>query len=242
MESPLSSFAPEVPGADCLEQRFRRLWKNQTSAQSAWQHVRSAYLAPDRHFHNLRHIAECLAVADEIAALMKWPAMPVELELAIWFHDLVYQPGARSNEAKSAKRLAELVQPAQLAQNQLAQNQLAQPVQSGQRATGSQVVPDAMGLILQTATHGAEPCSLSAVMCDCDLWILGSPSRRYRAYAQAIRQEFGRLPNWIYRRGRSAFLRNMLARPRLFATRPLDEALSVQARDNISAELAELHR
>jgi predicted metal-dependent HD superfamily phosphohydrolase len=64
----------------------------------------AAYTAPGRHYHNLKHIEDCLgalAGVDNLAA-----AEREILTQAIWWHDVVYDATRSDNEELSA-RLAE---------------------------------------------------------------------------------------------------------------------------------------
>src|SRR5260370_20074579 len=59
----------------------------------------SAYTAPDRHYHDLRHIEALLGLADACAgAITDRDAV----EAAIWFHDAIYDTRRSDNEERSA--------------------------------------------------------------------------------------------------------------------------------------------
>ncbi|GEM_PF-792496 len=60
------------------------------------------YCAPDRHYHNLDHIRTCLIELDKIRHLISGQGRCDNVELAIWFHDAVYEVWAEDNEARSA--------------------------------------------------------------------------------------------------------------------------------------------
>lgn len=71
--------------------------------------MRSAYDSPRRAYHNLRHIEQCLGAlaacdfrpgfgVDTVDALDE---MLAEAQLAIWFHDVVCEPGEDDNERRS---------------------------------------------------------------------------------------------------------------------------------------------
>jgi predicted metal-dependent HD superfamily phosphohydrolase len=62
--------------------------------------LRSRYSAPDRHYHGLHHIEDCLEKFDVCRQEAERPA---EIEMAIFFHDAIYDTHAADNELKSAE-------------------------------------------------------------------------------------------------------------------------------------------
>ena len=47
----------------------------------------AAYAEPQRHYHTQQHLAECL---EHLAAAYSLASEPGEVELALWFHDAIY--------------------------------------------------------------------------------------------------------------------------------------------------------
>ena len=68
----------------------------------------AAYSAPDRHYHNLEHLAEMLRVIDRLSATVEEPHA---LHLAVWFHDAVYDSRAKDNERRSGELAVDLLGP-----------------------------------------------------------------------------------------------------------------------------------
>ena len=91
--------------SSCNYNRFQLLWRrclvDPTIDESAAIHQRliDAYSEPQRYYHTLHHIEHCLSLFDKVSSNLQCPEA---LELAIWFHDFVYQPGATDNEQSSA--------------------------------------------------------------------------------------------------------------------------------------------
>ena len=68
----------------------------------------AAYQEPHRHYHNLEHITEMLKIVGKLAdSATPLPA----LQLAVWFHDAVYDPHAKDNEEQSAVLALRELQP-----------------------------------------------------------------------------------------------------------------------------------
>ena len=57
------------------------------------------YAEPQRAYHTLEHIMHCLG---EFAGVREQAGEPEAVEVAIWFHDAVYNPLLKTNEKKSA--------------------------------------------------------------------------------------------------------------------------------------------
>lgn len=187
------------------------------AAQAAFAALVAAYAEPHRAYHTLAHIAAVLDTLDTLRAEARdWPA----LELAAWFHDVVYDPRRDDNEAQSAavatRTLAGLGLPPAL-------------------------VDHAAALIRQTQTHIPDPGDPDApLLLDADLSVLGAAPAVYAVYAAAIRQEYSWVPEADYRAGRAAVLRRFLQRPRIFHTERLFALLEAPARRNLAAEIVRL--
>ena len=61
-----------------------------------------AYQDSQRRYHTLQHLDECLQLFDRIPSARDVACSP-SLELALWFHDAVYDIGASNNEEQSAQ-------------------------------------------------------------------------------------------------------------------------------------------
>ncbi len=85
--------------------RFRLLWQrcllDSAIDENATIHQQliASYSEPQRFYHTLTHIEHCLSLIEKISSELQ---SPEALELAIWYHDVIYQPGAKDNEQLSA--------------------------------------------------------------------------------------------------------------------------------------------
>lgn len=169
-----------------------------------------AYSAPGRHYHNLKHIEDCLAELDGVEGLDARDRKI--LTAAIWWHDIVYDPTRSDNEEESAK-LAE-------------------------RDLTSDLRDEAGRLIRLTKTHDVQPEDrLGAIMISIDLAILGAEAATYAAYSAAIRREYAHVPDDAYRAGRRAVLERFLARSAIYPDPAFSARLEGQARKNIAREI-----
>jgi len=193
-------IAPEIPPAE----------------MTAWQTVAlSCYTSEGRHYHTEAHIRSMLSLLESAQAQADDEEA---LKAAIWFHDAIYVPGARDNEAKSA-RLA--IQALSLA---------GWPSHRAERVGA---------LILHTAQHLApigDPDA--ALLLDLDLSILGAEEAAYTLYCQQIRMEYPHLTDRAFNLGRLGFLNQMLARPALFQTEWFSSRLEASAQNNLRREQA----
>lgn len=171
----------------------------------------AAYAAPNRHYHNLAHIEDCL---DRLAQVNGLSANEREiLSDAIWWHDVVYDATRGDNEELSA-RLAE------------------QHVAADRRCEVGR-------LIRLTKTHEvAADDRLGAILISIDLSILAAAPERYDEYAGAIRKEFAHVPDEAYRAGRADVLRRFAARAVIYPDNDYARVCDRRARDNLARELA----
>ena len=211
--------APEV--------ELRAAW--QQLAGSGHEHLLEQVLAdyrePHRRYHTAVHVMWVLRHVAELAAAEARPLDLAALQLAALYHDIVYDPRADDNEAKSADiarhAATELGWPADRA---ALVHRLVQ-------ATAHQ--------------HSDEPSadgidSHEPVLLDADLAILGASPNEYQAYVHGVRAEYQHVPADAWRTGRAAVLRGFLAQPHLFNTATMRAARESRARANLTAELATL--
>lgn len=166
--------------------------------------------APERRYHNLQHLAEALAALDLLEGAR------VE-RLAVWFHDAVHGLGAGADERASAD----------LAREQL--TMLSLP-----RAEVGEVVR----LVLVTEHHAPGAADLAgARVSDCDMAILAADPDRYDESVRAIRAEYSRFDDDMFRRGRTALLEEFLSRRQIFHTPRGHDLWEARARANVTREL-----
>jgi predicted metal-dependent HD superfamily phosphohydrolase len=183
---------------------------------AGYQDLRRRYSEPQRYYHTAQHIDECLR---EFDSLRVNPSNPVALELAIWFHDAIYDPHATDNEEQSAL---------------LAHLSLKDAVPP--------LGPLVSSLVLATKHHLSGDTPEADLLIDIDLSILGKPPESFAAYESAIRREYSWVPLNLYREKRAAVLRSFLERPRIFATSSFYDLYETSARGNLARSIQVLEQ
>ncbi len=161
------------------------------------------YLEPHRHYHTLEHIA---------AMLHAGRAAPLDdvQTMAVWFHDAVYDPRSKTNEADSAVLAGERL-----------------------RAAGwSAADVDRVQRIVLDTQHHRPTAPGSDVVLDLDLMSLAAPWDEFARNTDRIRAEYAHVADADFTAGRRAFFTTMLQRERLFWS-PFGAAWEAPARANL---------
>ena len=180
------------------------------------ERLRARYAEPHRRYHTWTHVLACFAARDQLTGA----AMP-EVDLALLFHDAVYEPHARDNEARSAALL----------------------VEEGRRAwLGEPLLQRARALVEATRHDGGprDDTEESCIVVDANLSILGTDEATFDEYERQVRQEYADVDDASYRAGRGAVLRALLARPALYSTCRGRRLWEARARRNLEDSLARL--
>lgn len=169
----------------------------------------AAYTAPDRHYHDICHIADCL---DEFDGVRHLAHNPHAIEIAIWFHDVVYDGRRSDNEERSAEAAA-----AALRRLRASEPFMAEVKQ----------------LILFTRHDTEPPTADGKLMVDIDLAPLALAPERFDENTRRIRSEYPHVPEEMFLRGRNEILRGLLRRPRIYYTDTFFDRYEMRARQNL---------
>ena len=184
----------------------------------AFAQLVTAYAEPHRHYHNLEHI---LCMMDQVLIFLlarKDPELE-RVELAIWYHDVVYNPKSSENETRSAD---------------VARNSL------GELGLSEDCVSRVCELILMTNDHQAPLEDKNAqLFLDGDLGILGTMPEFYLEYSNAIRKEYAWVADREYYQARRKVLLGFLERPTIYHS-PGFRDFEAPARANLAAEIAQI--
>lgn len=189
--------------------------------------LEAAYATPPRAYHNFSHVREVLHHYDAVAVGPGW-RQPVEVRLAVLYHDAIYEAGRGDNEARSADLAVEHI---------------------------ARWLPDAgvdadrvAELIRLTARHGGftsadfagDAADDAMQFLDCDMAILGAGPAAFDAYDRGIAAEYrGHVPAWVFKLNRRRFLKALLGRERIFLSDFFHHRLDAQARINLRRAVTE---
>lgn len=201
-------------------ERFESLWDRRVASppspngRTIYAELCSRYGAPYRRFHNLDHIRDCVRRLDEVTPLLDDRDA---VELALWFHDAVYEVGATTNERHSAELFLDL--------------------SAGARFVFRHHV---CGLIMATRharlIHGND----RRFMVDIDLSGFGHPWEEFIHNGARLREESVHQTDADYFAAQGVFLGRLQQRPRIFFTDYFHDRYEAQARANLSRVLADL--
>ncbi|MFC4995383.1 hypothetical protein [Rubritalea tangerina] len=199
-----------------LESRWS-LFANRTQLphpHKMWDAIATLHTSPERTYHNIHHVADCLEKFDD------WPDKPTDsardaIELAIWFHDIIYDSRRADNEDSSAALLTHFIR-------------------------GHALETEAIALIMATEHKEASGMRSEEIICDIDLSILGATPETYTNYATAIRSEYDWVDPETYQQKRTQVLNNFLQRENIYHTEHGRNAWQAQAQSNLQSEIKQL--
>lgn len=179
------------------------------SWQRAWRNLNLATPEGLSEHHTLQHLSECIAHFESAIDLAIHPG---EVEVALWFHDAIYELKAKDNELRSAE---------------WASRELSKAGASAEQ------VQRVHALIMATC-HTATPIELDQqLLVDIDLAILGADPARFAEYDRQVRAEYSWAPGFIYRMKRKEVLKGFLNRPTIYSTSHFRERHEQNARTNL---------
>lgn len=213
--------SPNAMTRGALGDRYReliaRLGGDATGAAEAFDAVYGAWASDGRSYHGVLHLVECLRALDST------PPDNISIdvvELALWYHDVIYDPRASDNEARSAQRL------------------LQDAARVGLPSMVAGAAADLVRATVHTGGAGAQVTAEAALIADIDLSIFGADSIGFMDFEYGVEEEYAHVPKFWFLFRRGQFLANLLKRPQLFRTAAFRTRYEQAARAQIAALLA----
>ena len=200
-----------------LIQRWRKLFENAeiNKVESIYNDILEGYSESHRYYHTIDHVKACLRHLDSVENV----ANRRDVEIALWFHDVIYDSFKKDNEEQSAIF-------ADSALNVLGESK--------------QIIDSVKHLVILTK-HPSDPKELhEKYLIDIDLSILGSSKDVYDSYEHWIRKEYSKVPSILYRRGRKKVLRSFLDQTKIYSTDFFRKKHEANARRNMENALYRL--
>lgn len=172
------------------------------------------YSDKSRYYHNSTHIQKMLdfslAFSDKIME-------PEVVQLAIYYHDVIYNSLSKNNETDSAS---------------LAVQQLSKTTFSAEKIKLTEQ------FILSTQKHLplTEHPDVYYFL-DFDLAILGTSEDIYQDYAEKIQKEYKWVPSFLYTKNRTKVLEHFLSRKEIYFTEIFRNEYESVARKNMQYEI-----
>ena len=186
------------------------------TSQNIYAELHAAYSQPHRHYHDSRHIGHCLTQFDIHRA---FAVHPVEIEIALWFHDAIYDTRRNDNERRSADWAKDFLE--------------------HERANRHSIERiHALIIASQHSSLVSDPDQ--QLLADIDLGVLGQPADVFERYDSDIRREYHWVPWPQYVEGRVSVLGGFLERARIYSTAAFVDRYEAQARLNIANAIEKL--
>jgi predicted metal-dependent HD superfamily phosphohydrolase len=185
------------------------LGADRTIAKRWFDRLDQSYRESHRRYHTFQHLEECLEELDEIEGDEERLAL---MEVALWFHDVVCEPGSRNNAVASAALAKEFLLECQASES---------------------VVEFVRDMILATQDHQAKDDPDAAIVIALDLNIFARSPQRYAAYEKLVREENAATSTAEYAATRIAWLQGFLDRPAIYESETMRDIYEEQARFNL---------
>ncbi len=172
-----------------------------------------AYDEPHRSYHTRQHLEECIGHFSRVVDVANHPG---EVEIALLFHDAVYDLHGPDNERRSAEWALQV----------LTQAGATEPVKARVHA------------LIMATLHSAIPAEADQqLLVDIDLAILGAAPARFQEYDRQVAIEYSWVPSDVYKVKRREVLSSFLARSHIYSTAHFRAELEAQARINLRSAI-----
>ncbi len=206
-----------------MQQRFISLWERcmpdrmVRSAEDVYRELEGRYSHPHRHYHDLRHILACLRHFDTISDQLTWPDA---VEMALWFHDVIWEPDADDNERRSAELFLGCAE--------------------GDADTNFLEVVH--NLVMMTV-HPSEPQSVDEQFTvDIDLASFGLPWEEFIRLGELVRNEFPHVSDRDFDSDQLRIFEMLASRPYFYFTEFFRSRYDATAQSNLRRRITQLRR
>lgn len=176
--------------------------------QKIYDELIAAYSEKQRAYHTVQHLYECLSLMEAVQYELN---DPYAVALALWFHDVIYDPQAPDNELKSAELFEQL----------MAQDLSFDTLEKIKR------------WILATQKHALTDEIDLQFLLDIDLAIFAATPERFIQYEQQIQREYSWVDPEVYSVKRKQVLIHFYQSEPLYQTGYFQKNFELNAKDNL---------
>jgi predicted metal-dependent HD superfamily phosphohydrolase len=198
---------------------WRQMWKRfgvPAPNEILLQDLIARYSERHRKYHTMQHLNECFDKLQEIRAAA---VHPDEIELALWFHDAIYDVKRQDNEERSADWARSTV------------------LMAGQSTS----IAERVHALVMATQHNVVPSDADEqILVDVDLSILGAKPDKFDEYERQVREEHHWIPDLLFEAKRRRVLMEFLERPKIFSTEQFIDTYEAQARTNLQRSIKKL--
>ncbi len=210
--------AADISGID----RFSALWRRcllpgaDDDSGAIHRRLLDGYGESPRYYHTLEHIEHCLRMFDACKSRLQ---QPDAVELAVWFHDVVFEPGRCDNERLSADLYLQY-----------------------SAGVHDEATRDLVDRLIMATLHNGDSLTDAdaAYMVDIDLSSFGLSWQEFLRDSENLRRENAHLDDAEYYRKQTGFQSCLLSRDRFFRSDFFAGRYEQRARENLARYFAEL--
>lgn len=199
--------------------RFDAVWKRNTLTGDAdagiGARLLERYSESGRYYHTVDHIGFCLSVFDQARSLC---LNPDAVELALWFHDAVFNFPVDNNERMSAELF----------------------LQVSESALPDDLRDRVYRLVMATRHLGPPVDPDEQIMVDIDLSSFGQRWELFNTDGENVRRELDYLTDSEFFPNQIEFMSKLVARQHFYNTRWFREQFEATARENVARYLKDL--
>lgn len=199
-----------------LQDRWLLFWQRigaDGNPQSYFDDLKTSYTESHRAYHTLRHIDHCLT---ELEGAWNFAQNPEAIEMAVWFHDIIYERAA-DNEERSAEYAMKVALAIGLSE---------------------EFATEVSRLILTTKHLSIPEDNDARILADIDIAILGQAPDVFDRYEDNVRIEYNYIDDASFAKGRSAVMKLFSDRERIYSTDFFRDRYEEQARANLARSIS----
>lgn len=192
-----------------------------------WEWLKQSYCNSDRFYHTFDHIRSCLNSLDYLNTTHSLIGRNlIDIEFAIWFHDIVYDTQKTNNEEESINLFVNAYGVMRI-NNDYSKENIIRMIEKSNHRIPTYDDPDKFDFS-------------TLAFLDIDLNILSERADIFDQYETNIRREYEWVPLDLYRSKRSEILESFLSRRKIYNTVFWGKDFEIQARKNITRSIQSL--